>query len=329
MPKSRRRKKKTSRPGSDQQSYQPPAQPVVRPALEPPTPDPPPVSDRERRARLDALLRGPGADPDTWSAEVAALLAEFESRRQYRTHEPPNYDHLPPLEKLVHPKYSPETTQHNGSWPIAVQRATDAYLEIRDEAERLGPRLRHGPTGRYGLSTLNVDPRDTYFATKSVAVDIGDAEDLYRYAKGNLEALQRAERLMASRARPTKWVTPGYRWLMDRTAADTGRRETVEITLTVNAEGLAQLRCGDHLAPATPQAWADLTADALPSPLAPKRPPREPTTAPPPVRRTPSIRQVLAAVVRALFSQDFWLAFLLLALVVAIAVVMVMAITKL
>ncbi len=276
MPKSRRRKKKTSRPTSGRQSYLPPDQPE-------PTPK--------------------------------------------RTHEPPNYDHLPPLEKLVHPKHAPETTQHKGSWPIAAQRATDAYLQIRDEAERLGPRLRHGPKGRNGLSTLNVDPRDTYFATKSVAVDIGDAEDLYRYAKGNLEALQRAERLMASRTRPTKWVTPGYHWWMDRTAADTGRRETVEITLTINAEGLAQLRCGDRLTPATPQAWADLTADALPSSLTPKRPP--PTTASPPVRRTPSVRQVLAAVFRALFSQAFWFAFLLLALVATIAVIIVMAISNL
>lgn len=315
MPKSRRRKKKTSRPTPGRQPYLPPDQPEL-------TPNPPQPADLN--AKLEALLRLPDSDRRKW-AELTALLAAYPKR----THEPPNYDHLPPLEKLVHPKYAPESTQHQGPWHIAAQRAADAYLEIQDEVERLGSRLRLDPKDRNGLSTLNADSRDTYFATKSVAVDIGDAEDLYRYAKGNLEALQRAERLMASRTRPTKWVTPGYHWWMDRTAADTGRRETVEITLTVNAEGLAQLRCGQQLTPATPQALAELTANALLEPLTPKRPVPTPQPAPPPVRRTPRILQVLAAVFRTLFSQAFWFAFLSLALVITIAVIIVMAISKL
>ncbi|MFK4083696.1 hypothetical protein ACI2LF_06285 [Kribbella sp. NPDC020789] len=334
MPKSRRRKKeRTSGSGSGRQPYQPPAQPVVHPAPETPpptptpTPAPPPASDHDLRARADGLLRRPGSDPAKWAADVAALLAEFESRRQYRAQQPPNYDHLPPLENLVHPWQEPAATEYKGPWHIASQRAAEAYERLRAEVERLGTRLHRDlanpraaePADR--LVPLTVDRRDTYLATKSAPIDPIDSGDLYRYAKGNPEALERIERLRTGRTSATKWVTPGYHWWMERTDG-LGRRETVEITLTVNAEGIPQLRCRDICVAATVENWIELTTPALPErPFTPVRP--TPPAAP---AATPSRLRRFAA---EFTSAEGWIGLLLIALAASIAVVILLALSKL
>ncbi|MFC9687304.1 hypothetical protein ACFTSF_02100 [Kribbella sp. NPDC056951] len=332
MPQSRRRKKKHT--GSGQRPHQPPAYPVDPPAPAPTPPTPPPASARELSARVEDLLRRrPRSNPAEWLAELNAVLAELEYWRPHESYKPPNYDHLPPLEKLVHPAYSPGATQYKGPWHIASQRATAAYHGIRAEVDKLGPRVRRDladpsaaePTDM--LLPLNASPRYTYLATKTVLIGGIEAPDLYRYLKGNPEALERIEQLMSGR---TTWVTPGYHWWMDRAAADTGRREPVEITLTVNGDGVAQLRRGNQLLPATPASWAALTSDALPEYQPP--PPRAPLAsapAPAPVPKRRQVLRVLTTVFHTLVSGDFWILVLGLGLVVTIAVIIVMALLKL
>ncbi|MET7281907.1 hypothetical protein ABZS29_26985 [Kribbella sp. NPDC005582] len=236
-----------------------------------------------------------------------------------------NYNHLPPQEKLVHPAYDPGATQYKGPWDTASELATAAYDEIRAEVDRLGPRLRRDLADRWSaeptdrLVPLDTSSGEIYLATKSTALAGLDAGDLYRYTKGNPEALHRIERLMSGRTRPTKWVTPGYHWWMARVAADTGRRESVEITLTVNRAGVARLRCGKVVVPATVTGWRELTADALPR----SDPPRK---AEPHRPARPSRWQRVAA---EFSSADGWIGLLLIALVVSVVVVIVMALFRL
>ncbi|MFI5732673.1 hypothetical protein ACIA49_21320 [Kribbella sp. NPDC051587] len=202
----------------------------------------------------------------------------------------------PPID--TRPK--PEPSRYKGSWRLAAQRAAEAREAIRDEIEQLGPRLHRYRRDYDRVVELKVDARDTYLAIKSVPGD------------------------------PTKWVTPGYRWWIERPVA--GARQPVEITLTVPPNGGAQLRCGNELAPATPQAWREFTATALPDPPPPKRPaptPPRPSQVPrPPVRRAYRLLRA-ALVAQAVFSLESCLAVLLVALVVSIAVVIVTALAKL
>ncbi|MFF1822182.1 hypothetical protein ACFVWG_33055 [Kribbella sp. NPDC058245] len=259
----------------------------------PPPPSPPRIADPDWRARLEALQRLPDSDRRKW-AELAALLAELQVEQPYRRYEPP-------VDKLV----KPPPTRYKGPWRLAAQRAAEAREAIRDEIEQLGSRLHRYRKDNDEVAELTADSRDTYLATKSVTTNVGD---------------------------PTKWVTPGFRWWIETAVASTGGRRPVEITLTVNANGVAQLRCGDELAPATPQAWTELTATALFWPPPPKRP--TPTTPDPAQVTRPPVRRAyrllgLALTIRAVFSLESCLAVLLVALVVSIAVVIVTALAKL
>lgn len=285
----------------------------------PPPPNPPRIPAPDWQARFEALQRLPDSDPRKW-AEHSALLAELQAEQ--RRYEPP-----------IDTRAKPEPTRYKGPWRLAAQRATEAREAIRNEIEQLGSRLHRYRKDNDKLAELAVDSRDTYLATKSVTVYIGAPEDLYRSVKGSREVLERAEGLMAGDALPTKWVTPGYRWWIERVVADTGRRAPVEITLTVDAQGVAQLRCGDELAPATPQAWTELTSTALLSPPPSERPTPKPPAPKPEVSSRPVRRPYrllrLALTIQALFSLDFLLSVLLVALVVSISVVIVVAIAKL
>ncbi|WP_405063517.1 hypothetical protein OG474_18230 [Kribbella sp. NBC_01505] len=103
------------------------------------------------------------------------------------------------------------------------------------------------------------------------------------------------------------------------------------ITLTVNGEGVAQLRCGEELTPATPQAWTELTATALLRPPTPQRPALK-TPAPKPQVTPGRVRRPyrllgLALKIRTVFSLSFWLDILLFALAVTIAVTIVVIIS--
>jgi hypothetical protein len=102
---------------------------------------------------------------------------------------------------------------------------------------------------------------------------------------------------------------------MDRSDAE-GRRETVKITLSLDADGVAQLRCGDKVTPVTLEHWAELTKGALrPRSWAPASPPS------PPVPWTTRV----ATALQSLLTFDFWFFTLLLALVVSIAAIIVLA----
>ncbi|NUR95453.1 MAG: hypothetical protein HOV67_09355 [Kribbellaceae bacterium] len=258
------------------------------------------------------MLRLPDSDAK-WSA-IAAVVAAMKTA---------GYAHLPPQEQLKLPvDRATGDRELTGDWELAAERAREGYEVLRAEIERLGPSMRRQPAAAPApdglnevLSSVETDARDNYLATREVADPSGD--DIYRYAAGNLDALRRAERLAAGQ----RWtrVTPGYSWWIDR-ADDAGRREIAKITLTVGADGAAQLRCGDKLTPATTTHWAELTQGALPPrPRVASEPHQEPHRA---------THRLLAAL-RLLLSGDFWFVFLLLALVVSVGVAVVMVLLKL
>jgi hypothetical protein len=61
-------------------------------------------------------------------------------------------------------------------------------------------------------------------------------------------------------------ITPGYLWHLRRHLEDAESDElahSVRISLTVDGDGVARLRSGDRLTPATAEAWSELTADVL------------------------------------------------------------------
>ncbi len=250
-------------------------------------------------ASLDAVLRLPISE-EARSTRIRQLIAEAETARWTRSYEPPNYDHLPSLQELKLHVGEPA----NGEDTPGLKRAWDAARDqVREAYELLGANVAW-------LTSLTVDPRDTYLVSK-VVPDYSDS-DRFRYAAGSLDALRRAEKF--PRNQRTERVTPGYRWTIYR-LNESGHREAVKVTLSLNAKGVAQLRCGDTLTAATAPDWAEATARALPQPAA--------ESAPPPA--WPHVLLSVVGMLRFLISWDFWVGILMLALVVTIGVIIVMA----
>jgi hypothetical protein len=247
-------------------------------------------------ARLDAVWNSPVSDEARW-AQLRALVAEAEAAQWSRSYLAPNYDHLPSLEELkLHidqPAVPPDDPELERAWEAASQR-------LRKICGLLGAK---GGT----LTVLPADSRDTYLVTRNV-LDSTDS-DRFRYAARNLEALRRAEKF--PRGLRTKRVTPGHIWTIVR-LDEAGFREAVKITLTINAGGAGQLRCGDRITPATAPEWAELMSQELP---------------PMKVHHKREVLRPLGALFRLLISEDFWVGALLLALAVTIGVIIVMALS--
>lgn len=209
-------------------------------------------------------------------------------RRTKKRHQPKPHDATsPPFARAK----GPANRADDDFWDRqrAAMRLGEAYELIRRDVERLGNRLRRdSPDQREG--------------------------DIYRYAAGDANALRRLERFAV---RSEEGSTAGYSWWMDR-AADDGRRETVQITLSLDARGVAVLGCGDRVTPVTPEHWAEMTRGALQPqvrgmvPTSPQHPP------------TPWTARVIIAL-QSLLTFDFWFLIFFLALVGSIAAIIVMA----
>jgi hypothetical protein len=133
------------------------------------------------------------------------------------------------------------------SWDEAQRIATAAYRAIEPVASKMRRAMRWEQIVQYDFiesGIAAVVSRDTYLVTRTITTPDADYPDLKRWDV----------------------VTPGHTWHLRRHLRDEERETlavSVQIVLTVDREGVARLRSGKRLEPATPEAWSALAAGVL------------------------------------------------------------------
>jgi hypothetical protein len=133
------------------------------------------------------------------------------------------------------------------AWDDATRVVEAAYGEIRPLARKLSRAMRWEQYVQYDFFESKpaiADSQASYLVTRTITAPDADYPNLKRWDV----------------------VTPGYMWHLRRHLDREERDElavSVQISLTADGDGVARLRSGDRLTPATPEAWSELTAGVL------------------------------------------------------------------
>jgi hypothetical protein len=133
------------------------------------------------------------------------------------------------------------------AWDEATRKAEAAYREIRPVARKLRHAMQWEQFVQYDFIESQpaiAESQASYLVTRTIKAPDADYPNLKRWDV----------------------ITPGYLWHLRRHLEDAESDElahSVRISLTVDGDGVARLRSGDRLTPATAEAWSELTADVL------------------------------------------------------------------
>ncbi len=186
----------------------------------------------------------------------------------------------------VQPAVVTDRAEVKGAWDLAWERAEEAYGLLAPAVKQLQRRMAW-------------DVGTEYQFLQEPAAPIPDRRDAYLV----IRELDEPDPERPTRRRYST-STPGYRWRVSRMFDERGTRliaETMVITLTVNAEGVAQLRCGDKVVAATAEEWTLLTEGVLEA-------------------RSTRMKNLVLSLAFLPFNFGFWLLLLPIAVVVALVV---------
>jgi hypothetical protein len=133
------------------------------------------------------------------------------------------------------------------AWDEATRKVEAAYSEIRPVARKLQRAMKWEQFVQYDFfesAPAIAESQANYLVTRTLKAPDADYPNLKRWDV----------------------VTPGYLWHLRRHLEDAESDElaiSVRISLSVDGEGVARLRSGDLLTPATAEAWSELTAGVL------------------------------------------------------------------
>jgi hypothetical protein len=133
------------------------------------------------------------------------------------------------------------------AWNEATGKVEAAYRELRPVARKLQRAMKWEQFVQYDFFESKpaiAESQANYLVTRTLRAPDADYPNLKRWDV----------------------VTPGYMWHLRRHLEDAESDElaiSVRISLTVDGNGVARLRSGDLLTPATAEAWSELTAGVL------------------------------------------------------------------
>ncbi|ADB33492.1 hypothetical protein Kfla_4462 [Kribbella flavida DSM 17836] len=192
-----------------------------------------------------AVAEAVAGEQNPWVAEIARLSlgtgSASSSSREAGAEARVRRD-----EPKVRPVRQSASQGDDRRWADADRIVETAYRAVRPAARRLRLRMQlQQYTGYEFVEIAGVTPvsEDTYLVTKVITTPDADYPTVRRFDP----------------------VTPGYTWHLRRTTelGDDTVAEAATIALSVNDRGVAQLRCGDQVRPATGRDWTELATTVL------------------------------------------------------------------